>query len=940
MHCKEVLEVKELLKTSSKGLSVEEAAERLRVNGKNVIKDAKKIPGWLKFVNQLKHLMMIVLFVALGLSLFVAIYEGKADKFIDAAFILFIILLNATIGYIQEAKAEKAIDALKKATQPYAKVLRGGVSMKVRTDELVVGDVVLLEAGDIVPADMRLFEVASLMIQEAALTGESVPSEKNIGKLEIQGIALGDQKNMAFSSGVVTYGRGKGIVVATGMQTQLGLIAEHLHKQEQPKTPLTMKLNKTMRIITAIVGVVAAFIFVSRAVMPSDLSTVDNIIYSVMITIAIAVCSIPEALPTCVTITMAMAVQRMSKKKAIIRHLPAVETLGSTEIICSDKTGTLTLNKMTVQSLFLKNPNTPTKKSFFDVDKFDILEIDKLKTTECFRYLKNCMLLCNDTAIKYEHGTLTTIGDPTETALIHGLYKFGLCKEYSEAKYPRIDELPFDSERKMMSVVVKPVDKVSNPIADGKVVMYTKGALDNLIGRCSRIIEQGKIRPITKQDIAEITKGAETFAKDALRVLGYAFKPIDKMPNKIQLDDENDLVFIGFTGMIDPPREEVYESIKTCKSAGIMAVMITGDHRDTAFAIAKQIGIADDESQVITGAQLEEMNDDVLVTNIFQYRVYARVNPEHKVRIVKAFKSLNKVVAMTGDGVNDAPSIKAADIGIGMGITGTDVTKGAADVILTDDNFATIVTAVEEGRRTYSNILKILIYLVGLSLAELVLLTGIIVIANMFLDQPLIFFNPLLILWINVVTDTLPAIAMGSLPAERGVMKQKPNKAGGSLFGGRTGASILVYAMYMVILVSVVYFTAYFALDLDAVVAVTMAYVVLGVVETCHPFNLFSARESIFKENPFKSKAVNWAVLSTFLLVFGSVLIPIAPFQNALDITTMYNHIVPLLFAAGVGFMMVPMAEVYKFFLRRYENKRKDSSTVNKRLVTIKKATN
>jgi len=924
MHSKEIAEVKELLGTSSKGLSSEEAAERLRVHGKNVIKDAKKVPGWLKFVNQLKHLMMIVLFVALGLSLFIAIYRGEPSKFIDAGFILFIILLNATIGYIQEAKAEKAIDALKKATQPYAKVLRGGVSMRVRTDELVVGDVVLLEAGDIVPADMRLFEVASLMIQEAALTGESVPSEKSTNKLEIQGIALGDQKNMAFSSGIVTYGRGKGIVVATGMQTQLGLIAEHLHKQEQPKTPLTKKLDKTMRVITAIMGVVSAGIFVSRALMPGT-----DVIESIMITIAIAVCSIPEALPTCVTITMAMAVQRMSKKKAIIRHLPAVETLGSTEIICSDKTGTLTLNKMTVQSLYLKNPGIPTKKSFFDVDKFDVLEIDKLRETECFRYLKNCMLLCNDTAIKYEHGTLTTIGDPTETALIHGLYKFGLCKEYSEAKYPRVDELPFDSERKLMSVAVKPVEKISNPIADGKAVLYTKGALDNLIGRCTHIIEQGKIREITKQDISEITKGAESFAKNALRVLGYAFKIMDKMPSKLQLSDENDLVFIGFTGMIDPPREEVFESIKTCKSAGIMAVMITGDHRDTAFAIAKQIGIADDESQVITGAELEDMNDDVLATCIFQYRVYARVNPEHKVRIVKAFKSLNKVVAMTGDGVNDAPSIKAADIGIGMGITGTDVTKGAADVILTDDNFATIVTAVEEGRRTYSNILKILIYLVGLSLAELILLTGIIVIANMFLDQPLIFFNPLLILWINVVTDTLPAIAMGSLPAERGVMKQKPNKAGGSLFGGRTGASILVYAFYMTLLVSAVYFTAYFALGLDAIYAVTMAYVVLGVVETCHPYNLFNARESIFKENPFKSKAVNWAVLSTFLLVFGSVLIPIPPFQDALQITTLYNPLY-LLLAAGAGFMMVPLAEIYKFILRRVEDKRNNIKKATK----------
>jgi len=925
MHYRGISEVKELLKTSTKGLSADEAEERLRTNGKNVIKDAKKTPGWLKFVNQLKHLMMIVLFVALGLSVFIAISEGKADKWLDAGFILFIILLNATIGYIQEAKAEKAIDALKKATQPYAKVLRDGASIRVRTDELVVGDVVLLEAGDIVPADIRLFEVASLMIQEASLTGESVPTEKGIATIDVQGIALGDQKNMAFSSGVVTYGRGKGIVVATGMQTQLGLIAGHLQKQEQPKTPLTQKLDKTIRIIAAVMGLVSVFILVQRLIMGGW--GTENLTMSIMMTIAIAVCAIPEALPTCVTITMAMAVQRMSKKKAIIRHLPAVETLGSTEIICSDKTGTLTLNKMTVQSLFLKNPSSSYKKNFFDIDKFDILEIDKLKETECFRYLKNCMLLCNDTAIKYEHGTLTTIGDPTETALIHALYRFGFCKEYSEAKYPRIDEIPFDSDRKLMSVIVKPIDKVTNPIAGGKTVMYTKGAIDHLIRRCTRIIDNGKIRPMTKQDIAEITKSAESFAKNALRVLGYAFKPIDKLPSKFQASDESDLVFIGFTGKIDPPREEVFDSIKLCKSAGIMAVMITGDHRDTAFAIAKQIGIADDESQVITGTQLEIMSDEELATNIFQYRVYARVNPEHKVRIVKAFKAMNKVVAMTGDGVNDAPSIKAADIGIGMGITGTDVTKGAADVILTDDNFATIVTAVEEGRRTYDNILKILIYLVGLSLAELVLLTGLIIVLDIKL------FNPLLILWINVVTDTLPAVAMGSLPAERGVMKRRPNKAGGSLFGGRTGASILAYAGYMVLLVGIVYFVSTYVLGVAPIVATTMCYVVIGFVETCHPFNLVNKRESIFKANPFKSRVLNLAVFATFLLVIGSVLLPLGPFQSALGITSL--SLTEWIFAAGMGLLMIPLAELYKFFQRRSEDKGKSANTI----VITKKAT-
>ncbi|MCL2752464.1 MAG: cation-translocating P-type ATPase, partial [Firmicutes bacterium] len=482
-----------------------------------------------------------------------------------------------------------------------------------------------------------------------------------------------------------------------------------------------------------------------------------------------------------------------------------------------------------------------------------------------------------------------------------------LSKEYRENKNPRIDEIPFDSDRKLMST--------ANVTRDGRV-MYTKGALDNLLKGCTRILDRGKVRAITADDLDKINKTAREFAKGALRVLGYAFKPLDKNMPRLTTADESDLIFIGFTGMIDPPREEVFESIKTCKSAGIMVVMITGDHRDTAFAIAKQIGIADDEAQVITGAELEEMNDDVLAACIDKYRVYARVNPEHKVRIVKVFKSKNKIVAMTGDGVNDAPSIKAADIGIGMGITGTDVTKGAADVILTDDNFATIVTAVEEGRRTYANILKIIIYLVGLSFAEMILLTGL-SIATMFTPRPLPFFNPLLILWINIVTDTLPVIALGSTSAERGIMKQKPNKPGGSLFHGRTGLSLLVYAMFMVALVCIVYFVSKFALGYDAVVAITMSYLVIGVVENVHAYNLCNTRESIFKENPFRNRILNWAVIGSLLIVVGSIVLPLGAFQSALGITQLTGK--QWLFAGLVGLMMVPLAETYKFFLRVHD---------------------
>jgi len=870
MYNREIEEVL-LLKDTTKatGLSSAEAASRLEKNGKNSIAGAKKVPGWVLFVKQMKHIMMIVLFVAMFLSIITSLMNPEEAKWLAVGLIGGIILLNSAIGYFQESKAEKAVDALKKATRPFAKVLRDGEVVSIKTEDLVVGDVVLLEAGDIVPADMRLIEVASLLVEEAALTGESVPVEKSITTLSGENMPLGDQKNMAFMSGIITYGRGRGVVVATGMETQLGLIAGHLQKEKTPQTPLTKALDKTMKIITAIVGVVAALIFVTRAIAG------DPIIDSMMLTIAIAVCAIPEALPICVSITMSMGVQRMSKKKAIVKNLPAVETLGSTEIICSDKTGTITLNKMTVQEVYTK-------------------------VKEDHERLVRCMVLCNDTHAKYEGKVLSTIGDPTETALIHYAHDQGINKLALEEQFPRALELPFDSARKMMSTIVK----------DGKdYVMYTKGALERLIERCTKVLDNGKIRDLTEKDKKDIDEVAGGFAKKALRVLGYAFK-ITKEQDKLTPEDESDLVFIGLSGLIDPPRKEVTESVRICKEAGITTIMITGDHRDTAFAIAKAVGIAEDESQVVTGKELEEMSEKDLRERVLSIRVYARVNPEHKLRIVKAIKSLNKVVAMTGDGVNDAPSIKAADIGIGMGITGTEVTKGAADVILTDDNFATIVTAVEEGRRTYSNILKIIVYLVSLSLAEIILLTTLLAIFG------LPFFNPILILWINVVTDTLPAIAMGSLPAEKDIMKQKPNPSGGSLFRGMTGVTIIVHAMFTTVLVFIVYLTAMFGFGYDDIVVITMSYVVLGVIETVHPFNLIHYKKSIVNSQPFQSKAVNLAVISTMIIVIGSIVLPLTALQDVLGITSLTWS--QWLLAAGAGVMIVPMIEVYKVFKRQY----------------------
>jgi len=870
---KSIEEVMGFAKTSTEGLTIAEAAMRLERDGKNELVGAKKVPAWMRFVKQLKHIMMIVLFVAMILTAITSLLDPPNQKWVGVGLIAFIIIVNASIGFFQENQAEKSVEALKKATKPFARVMRSGEVVSIKTEELVIGDVVLLEAGDIVPADMRLIETASLMVEEAALTGESVPVEKGTDAISGEGLALGDMKNIAFMSGIITYGRGKAVVIATGMQTQLGIIAGHLAEEETPETPLTVSLNKTMRIITAIAGIIAAFIFVLRAFSG------DSFIDSMLITVAIAVCAIPEAIPICVSVTMSLGVQRMSKRKAIVRNLPAIETLGSTQIICSDKTGTITLNKMTVTAVYPeKNDSEYYKKRMLD-----------------------CMTLCNDTHVKYnDAGELETIGDPTEAALIHHAFTFGVEKNGLELENPRTDELPFDSARKMMSTV--------NQTRDG-LIMYTKGAFEIIKTRCTRVVDNGEIRPMTDDDVARLSEKATGFAKQALRVLGYAYKPFEE-GQKLTAEDENDLIFIGFTGLIDPPREEVIHSVQTCKEAGILTKMITGDHRDTAYAIAKQVGIADDESQVITGAELQKMTDSELAENVMNYRVYARVNPEDKLRIVKSLRSRNKIVAMTGDGVNDAPSIKAADIGIGMGISGTEVTKGAADVILTDDNFATIESAVEEGRRTYSNILKIVVYLVSLSIAELALLTGLIAVFR------LPFFNPLLILWINVVTDTLPAIAMGSLPSEADIMKQKPSMTGGSLFRGITGLTIVVHAFFQTFVVISVYLAAMFVFDWEPIIAITMSYVVLGTVETVHPFNLIHYRKSIIHSKPFQSRAVNWAVLSTVVLVVGSLVLPLTGLQNALGITPISLQQWAIAVIAGV--MLIPLIEVYKVFKRRH----------------------
>ncbi|MCL2822068.1 MAG: cation-transporting P-type ATPase, partial [Firmicutes bacterium] len=658
--------------------------------------------------------------------------------------------------------------------------------------------------------------------------------------------------------------------------------------------PLAVALTKTTKIIAAVVGLVAAFIFLTHVfwfegfdggfLNFGDLGTFSAVTSSMLITIAIAVCGIPEAIPICVNVTMALGVKRMGKKNAIVKNLTAIEALGSTQIICTDKTGTITLNKMTVQEVY-------PKKCLCEDDK---------------RQMSLCMVLCNNTFVTYQDdGQLTAVGEPTEIAMINYANFFGFNKSELDIECPRLAELPFDSGRKMMSTVNQ---------VNGGTVLYTKGALDHLLKRCTHILDDGKVHPITDEDRQKVYAASKEYAQKALRILGYAYKPIEyKQNKKITTEDEKDLILIGFSGLIDPPRDEVIESVKTCKEAGISTIMITGDHYDTAFAIAKAVGIAEYKSQVMTGDLLEQMGDEELKEKVLDYKVYARLNPEHKLRIVKAIKSLDKVVAMTGDGINDAPSIKTADIGIGMGISGTEVTKGASDIILTDDNFSTIVSAVQEGRRTYSNILKIVIFLVGLSLAELVLLTGIMAVAR------LPFFSPLLILWINVINDTMPAIALGTLPAEQDIMRQHPNPTNKSLFRGPVARSILVYAINMIVLVLPVYLIAMFAFDgTTTAQAITMAYLVFAVTEVVHPFNLLHKRESIVKSNPFKSRFLNIAVCATVVLAVLPILLP--PLHGVLG-TTMLVRWYQWLFPVFMGLMVVPLAECYKFVRRRVQKK-------------------
>lgn len=828
-HAADKTEVLEKLKTSSDGLTNAEANERLLKFGENKLKEAKKKSIFARFFAQFKDVMIILLLISATISLCFSFFGDGKTELIDAIIIFAIVILNATLGVVQEMKAENAMDSLKKMSQPYSKVMREGREVFVKTTELVVGDIVLLEAGDVVPADLRLLECSSLKCDESALTGESNTVLKDADLVLKEKTPLGDRKNLCYSSSVVVYGRGMGVVVATGQNAEIGKIASMLSVEEKETTTLERSLNKLGKILTIIVLAIAVVIFFVD-IFVTKLKWTE----SLMTAVAIAVAAIPESLMVVVTIILSIGVTKLAKKNVIIRKLHAVETLGCCEIICSDKTGTITQNKMTVRELFADN---------------SMLDLNTTNPSLAYSHLLNNMVLCNDT--KVQDGAM--IGDPTETALVYYANKVGITKQNLDKAMKRVNEIPFDSERKLMSTL--------NDF-NGKLIQHTKGAIDELLSRCKYIIVDGETRKISADDLSKIKQANEQMCAKSLRVLGFAIKEC-KTADEFA---ETDLAFVGLVGMIDPPREEVYEALKKCQRAGMRAIMITGDHKNTAYAIAKELKIVDSIKEVIDGSYLDNFTDEQLKTEIWKFRVFTRVSPEHKVRIVNAFRANGKVVAMTGDGVNDAPSIKSANIGIGMGKTGTEVTKEVADMILTDDNFATIVVAVEEGRKIYSNIQKTIQFLIGCNIAEVI---SIFILTLLF--PSLTFLTAVQILFINLITDSLPAIALGMEEVEKDVMSHKPRRANDNIIGGRIGFNIFYQGIVQATVIICVFVLANSLWG--SAVASTMGFLTLNIIQLVQMY-LIRTNHSVFTTNPFKNKMMNLAFAVGLGLVLLISLIP------------------------------------------------------------------
>ena len=831
-------EVLKSLDTSVDGLSTAQAKERIDAYGFNELDEGEKRSLLSKFIDQFKDLMIIILLVAAALSV---ITEGM-HGLTDACIILAVVVLNAAFGVYQEGQAEAAIEALKNMSSPLARVRRDGNIVEIDSRELVPGDIVLLEAGDVVPADMRLLEAASLKIEEAALTGESVPVEKDITETVAADAGIGDRVNMGYQNSNVTYGRGTGVVTNTGMYTEVGKIADMLANADESQTPLKQSLEQLSKSLTYLIVAIALVTFLVSVFIRGE-----QPLEGLMVAVALAVAAIPEGLPAIVTILLSLGTTTLAKRNSIVRKLPAVETLGSTEIIASDKTGTLTMNQMTVEKVY-------TNGQLQSADT----ELGADNTT------LRIMNFANDTKVDPD-GKL--IGDPTETALV----QFGLDHNFDVRDVlksePRVAELPFDSDRKLMSTIHKETD--------GSYFVAVKGAPDQLLKRVTRIEINGEIRPITDADKQAILTTNKDLAKQALRVLMMAYKTTSAIPTLESEVVESDLIFSGLVGMIDPERPEAAEAVRVAKEAGIRPIMITGDHQDTAEAIAKRLGIIDPndtEDHVFTGAELNELSDEEFQKVFKQYSVYARVSPEHKVRIVKAWQNDGKVVAMTGDGVNDAPSLKTADIGIGMGITGTEVSKGASDMVLADDNFATIIVAVEEGRKVFSNIQKSIQYLLSANMAEVF----IIFFATLFGWDVL---QPVHLLWINLVTDTLPAIALGVEPAEPGIMTHKPRGRQSNFFDGGVFGAIIYQGILQTILVLAVYgwglvFPEHHTQGAIHADALTMAFATLGLIQLLHAFNVKSVYQSVFKVGLFRNRTFNWAIPVAFVLLMATIVVP------------------------------------------------------------------
>ena len=863
--------VLEEVKSTSSGLTSEEAAKRLGEFGENKLDDPPKPTLLARFIEQFKNPMILVLLAAAVISAITGIIsEGKLEA--DVFIILFVVIANAVLGVYQENKAESAIEALQAMSAAQSKVYRSGELVVIHSSELVPGDVIALEAGDNVPADCRILEAAALKSEESALTGESVPCDKDSEVLKGEDVPLGDRKNMLYMGSSIAYGRAEAVVVATGMNTEMGKIAGAIADAEDDETPLQKSLDQLSKILSVAVLLICVFILglnVVKMLVSEGKITLPGFLESFMLSVSLAVAAIPEGLAAVVTVVLSIGVTNMSKRGAVIRRLTAVEALGCAQVICSDKTGTLTQNKMTVVQ-----ENTDDK-----------------------MLLARAMGLCCDAVLNSDD---TVAGEPTEAALVAYAHKCGLKKYEMEAETPRVAEAPFDSMRKMMSTVHK--------TANG-YVQYTKGAPDEVLRQCTHLLVDGDIRPMTESDRMEILRRNKEMADKALRVLLAAYREYDTLPDEISPESlEHDLIYIGMTGMIDPVRPEVKDAIGLCRTAGIRPVMITGDHKDTAVAIAKELGILGEGQKAITGAELSKIPDDEFNEHVGDYSVYARVQPEHKVRIVNAWRKKNMTTAMTGDGVNDAPSIKSADIGVGMGITGTDVTKNVADMVLTDDNFATIVGAVEEGRRIYDNIRKAIQFLLSSNLSEVIC----ILVATLGLGKltggSFIIFGPVHLLWINLISDCFPAVALGMEAAEQGIMTRKPRNSNAHIFSDGLGVNLLWQGIVIAALTLVSYVIG---AQTCAAAGTTMAFITLSVCEMLHSWNMRSLKGSIFTMKSHNKMLIGSIILS-FVLMALILFIPV--FREIFSLTSLsgLNYLWSVLVAAAI----VPIVEIVKAFQR------------------------